>query len=117
MEHTDRFEHQEKQKALVPDLRSLERVFVRYVRLCSKCNEVDAANQICNQAWRNIVQSSLYRYLVAPVQSVHIRDPLEQELRVEALKKLQSCINTGKIPLSSDVLYGKRNVCYKCQRY
>jgi hypothetical protein len=46
--HTDGLEHKEKQNELFRDLRSLQRVLVRFVRLCSQGGEFVAANQITN---------------------------------------------------------------------
>jgi hypothetical protein len=88
--HEHEVQHKGKLNELARDLRSVGRVLVRYVRLCSKYREVFAAKQIANLEWRDLVQASLFRYLVAPMQSLQVDAPLEEELLAEALKAIKS---------------------------
>jgi hypothetical protein len=88
--HSNGVDHKEKQNELARDMRSIELILVRYVRLCSQCGTVSAGNEITNRAWRSLVQSSLFRYLMTPVPNFYIEDPMEEQLLAEALNATKS---------------------------
>jgi hypothetical protein len=48
------------------------------------------ANQIAHIEWKNYIQAKLFRYLVAPVQSLPRNDPVERDLLEQALMPLRS---------------------------
>jgi hypothetical protein len=88
--HQDGPNHKEKRSTLFRDLQAIQRVLKRYVRLISQYAEVMDANQIAHLEWRRHIQATLFRYLVAPVQSLPINDRTERDLLEQALMPLRS---------------------------